>query len=312
MFGIALLVGCNVSNEDSKRILVEQDNELGVVAIEIEHREQDGSKHFELRGLDAGEGEVASVRLGIDDEGSLITIAVGGADTNMRTIERNKFELPKLADPAAQRFVTLDEVSSVLEREANMFFTKPRLAADGTEVAQTAVSCTASHMMTTPIAQQCCREYYSGDEYGTLHVNDNNSDGYLDTVWRQKNFNQTACRASNGTSLCSGSACQYGPLGYGKPVIGFGPNSGNPYPKVWVLGSGSIGECVNSWYATPQTPVFGNTTGTAPRGRGCCNGVAVAKDYDWCCNGVPSTTNTGSCVATGANPAGGPGGLWDY
>ena len=154
-------------------------NDLGLVAIEITHFEDQGDAVFELRGVDGNDDELAAVRLrtgeiadlpsylpGTATTGSELIISVSGHDT--RTVSRELFvhQLQPQA-PAMQSFLELEVVSSALARENILVARTPTQDAESSYIAS---ACLTTELMTTPVAGQCC---INGADtgFGTLFIN---------------------------------------------------------------------------------------------------------------------------------------------
>jgi len=268
-------------------------NELGVRTIAVDRPDHDV---VELRGFDVADQQVALVRLRTDvtladitqyfpgdDIGSEITFSVAGHDTRMITRERELFQIVSPDDPATSRFLQLHEVATALEHDARIIIL-PASHEASPETALSASACSASDLLTSPLASQCC---FSGEAtFGySWHTRFVNPAGAVTTRVINAIGNSRripgACKAADGVSACSGTGCYYGPNSFARAVVTT-PPPGTPYAKVYVAFpfGASYPVCTSAFYSTPQTPQFGNVTGTYPTGQGCPGGASGgAWDY---------------------------------
>jgi hypothetical protein len=316
------LAGCSAESVDVERMAVEA-NELGVVALEI-HRDHQGSESvFELHGLDANGAERALVRVrtgeiadfeALPDTGRVgteVLLSSGEKQERMITRETQQLSLDRASVPELQAFLELPTVSAVLERDAHVLVASSSARAGGEagagEHAYLAYSCPDYWLNTSPLAIQCCAHtmYPATIWRVTLYVASRNQFGT-----RRRNPQGTACRASDGVTSCSGTACFYGPNAFNSPMFTAAPT---PYWRVdRILGYDSLpgGEqtpnpekdsCSAQAYASPPGPSeFPDVTGTIPTGRGCCiNGSGP------CGPGLIACTSCGGGGSAGQ-------GFWDY
>ena len=284
--------GCTSAIDDSERFSVE-DNALGVVAIAIDRTADSNGHSFHLRGLNASEDEVASVRLttgriadltrylpGTHSDGSEIVLAYGGARTRIYTRERVHFQLDRASNPSMQAFLELETVASVLAREARILIDRPR-AGVVLETAFSTQSCPREFMMTSPTAGQCC---YQSD-HSNPHTRHFNIGGANDGAHGYRLRSPYGpCKAQNGGS-CSGDACYWGPNGFARPQISTCDDPsycGAPRISTWTDPGGSGTYCEGGWYSHPPPLEFGDVTGTFATGQGCPGGGGTgAGEWDY-------------------------------
>jgi hypothetical protein len=309
---VVVAAGCaNLSDDTSTaRIAVAEENDLGVVALDVERQQDDGNSVFELRGIGTHDEELALVRLTIGsipeaaeqlrsvpgDLGSEILLVVGDARVRWLTREVQEFRIPPVDSAAMRAFLDLGAVSSALSSHANM---RTQLTDSGNDVGEqpsTTMACPPSYMNTSPTAKQCCYDTY---RYTTI-ITPANMFGF-----RQRNASGAACRSSSNGS-CSGSACYYGPNAFSSPALTDGlcwDGSANCiYKKVASAWSAQYPDpyCAGARYGTPQTPSFADVTGTFTTGRGCCiNGSG------------PCGPGLIACSSCGGGGSAGQG-FWDY
>src|SRR5262245_6785221 len=88
-------------------------------------------------------------------------------------------------------------------------------AAEGEIPFITPTSCPSNILLNTPVAAECCYGPIASDPTGTYTSFVRQSDSMV--ITRKQNPNGgIGCRAADGVSLCSGAACFYGPLGFGR------------------------------------------------------------------------------------------------
>ena len=263
-------VSCTTPDDMATRIVVTEQNELGVTAIEVSRFDQERDV-FVLRAFNKHVEEVGSVRLrlgevaeltGDDKTGSELVVAVGNEQHRQVSREQVRFQLAGPFAPPIEHLLKVEKISTALLREASIVVSLAQPTAE--DPFNNGGSCNPDLMNTSPVAKQCCSYWgWSGNCLTgecvmvtfTRHVNASNQ-----VVERNKRYGN--CKSSTGGS-CSGSACYFGPNGFSRPNL----VSGSGYPKIWVDASQ---DCVYQFYGSPQTPVFGDVTGTYPTGRGCC------------------------------------------
>jgi hypothetical protein len=275
-FASVVAISCSTTANDPQYIAVTSHNGLGVTELEVSHSASADGNVFELAGFAAGHDQVASVRLLVGTVadlpnllpttstfGSEITLTYGGAVSNrLVSRETHRLQLSVNANPDLQSFLEISEVATTLQHEANIVVAH----ADSSEAAYTYVarSCTASYLLASPIAGQCCQQNPGALLSTVFKPTSGKNEGLV--ITRYQNPEGTGCKAENGTGSCSGDSganpCYYGPAGFSNPVIDSGTGSDNIY--VSNLEGLSICE------AEPGvSPSFGNVTGTVPRGEGC-------------------------------------------
>jgi hypothetical protein len=182
-----------------------------------------------------------------------------------------------------------------------------------TDEVEYAGSCSAASVLVTPLAKQCC--------YGIQFKNGSNKTIFIlpDGRVAHRVHNDAGgggCKASDGVSSCSGTACAFGPLGFAPPTRVSAPDPSLPYAKISTLWRSiekdtyQIHVCNVSWYATPQTSSLPNVTGTGGRACGCaCNGSGPCLDTgsDAYAAGGTCPQASQTCASTGC-PVGGGGG----
>ena len=261
---MVLGAGVSCSTQTDSRIAVET-NELGIVALETSRYLQSQDPVFELVGYGAADTPLASVRIrtgsiadlsGEDPVGTDITMQVGADKSHTFTRETELIHLGDEVGPA-QRFLALPAVASVLRDEAHVVVDEP-----ASEEAYSTVDCPSNVIQTSPTAYQCC---FSGRTlFGKADWNI--TAPTQQAVSRSQNPLGTGCKASNGSSACSGKNCYYGPHAFSKPTFSW--SSSNYYLIV-----SSPTSCAASW--APSTPgpgglPFSNTVGTLTPNAGCC------------------------------------------
>jgi len=290
-----LLVSCG-DGRDARRVDVAA-NALGVTTLEIAQ----GAETFELRGLDADDTEVASVRLrtgtiadlptllpGTGTLGSELVLAHRGAPSQrIVSRETHLFQPGRARDDAMQGFLELGEVTTALG--AANIRVRPEAPAT-TETAYSVNGCSSGVLNTSPTAGQCCYTVgdgvmsYWGDTY-TEFVR--GSDGAI--VHRVQNPYGTPCTDSDGVSPCSGGGCYYGPNGFARASI----DGSGPYARV-DMDLACYGfycfpqTCTGHWYGSPQTAMFGDVDGDFPTGGTCCgdgSGPCFGEDCFNCTGG---------------------------
>jgi len=302
LFGLAIGVSCAApEQETTTRIVVTEQNELGVAAIEVDRFEQNGDV-FELRATNASGDQVGSVRLrigevaelpGDDKTGSELSVTVGSELHRQVSRAQSDLTIVGGSAPAIEQFLQIEKIVALLDREASITVIAPVQAPD--EIANAAGSANPAWLNVTPLAKQACGyDQWSGCLSGlcmmfyyTMHVNAANK-----VVFRKKGYG--ACKSSSG-GTCAGTACYYGPNGFNIWTI----YSGSGYPKIYI-DSGTPTMCSYRFYSTPQTPAFADVVGTFPNGRGCClNGSGP------CGPGLIACTSCGGGGSAGQ-------GYWDY
>jgi hypothetical protein len=330
---IALLASCSTTTNDGETVSV-QPNELGITALKTD-RYQDGDVDvYELRAL--GEtGDVlgtATLRVtpdaelilpGIESRRADIHLEAGGIESDFTARANGRYELPP-NQPTELQFVQLAEVSATLLRDVNVIVPSKTTTS---ETAYSIESCNAANFNTSPIAGQCCGEYMNGVHDVVFFPS-----SFTNRMSRRrKSPDGGGCRGISGSTTCSGiynastnpAGCYYGPNSMA--IIGsttFGTNwkfmgtdqsvsstVGN-YCYAYLYTSTGIQNACRYEEDADICPemVFPDITGTFPANRGCCNGSSTTLQY--CCGGVPSSTNSGGCLATGVS-TGGSSGYWD-
>jgi hypothetical protein len=337
---VAVLASCSATNDVAIHV---QANELGVTALKTDRYQDGDADVYELRALGESDEVLGTVTLKVAPDAELsvpglhnlradIRAAAGSNEfaVSMRAI--GLYELPNVESTELHALLQLEEISATLLRDVNI---RVPSAPVGTEAAYTIEACNASQFLPTPTASKCCGEYYNG--YHNVQFF-NLTAGRL--VRRQRSPSGNACRTQADAS-CTGvydaatnpGGCYYGPNSmavtmadpfpaaaaykYMGTDLGVNYNTGNrcftyyytSYDRQQACGGTLRDPEGGSTSTCPFGGMFPNITGTYPRGHGCCAGAATASVY--CCGGVPSSTNTGGCLATGANPVGGSG-AWDY
>jgi hypothetical protein len=177
-----------------------------------------------------------------------------------------------------------------------------------------ATGCSASQVLVSPIAKQCC--YGQTTKFSPFKTMFILPDNRVSTR-NHNDAGNAGCKAADGVSSCSGANCTYGPAGFSSPIRFSPPDPLYPYPKVFTVtriidhGTGWINVCDYTWHASPQTSSLPNVTGSFGRACGCsCNGNG-AKCLD---TGSEAYANGGTCpqasvtcASTGC-PTGGGGG----
>ena len=241
---LVLAAGCTAPAGTATRIDVEQ-NELGVVALQIEDVDTGGDRTYELQGLDAGDRALVSVRLHVGEiadlatfrprdtstHGSELVITTPGRDP-MRLVssETRYWMVPASEDATWRRFRALSAVRTALEK-ASIRSVAPDDAAPPADTRYDdyprwqdppyTYNCPPDFLQSVvtqtrdTYVQQCC--WTSNYPYGwyytpyTLFVVPSNQN----IVMRMGP--STPCTNPDG-SWCTGSGCFFGPNGFSKPV----------------------------------------------------------------------------------------------
>jgi hypothetical protein len=300
---------------DSDRIGVEA-NELGIATLETDRYQDGDADLYELRALGERGDIVATVTLRVAPDADLaalapeadnrradIHVAAAGSELDVWSRAIGRYELRHAEEDAIRVLLGIPEVAATLKRDANILV--PSVPAT-TEVAYTTMSCNPAHLLTTPIAGQCCYEY-SQSKYTLQFFNETAHT----RIRRERSPDGAGCRGLNGETSCSGAydastnptGCFYGPNAFAvtlsdsipaaRHYMGsdLGPNTGGNYCYAYYYtfqgwrAACSDGECPGG--------AFESTTGTFPRGWGCLDGIAVAP-------GGGSTCTQAGC------------GFWDY
>ena len=264
---------CVASTEGTQTV---EANDLGIVRLESTRTHLDGVEVYELRGLDAADHPVASLKLrvgvlpelalpGDSDVGSELTITAGAATHHSSSRETATFVVPALNGPL-QAFVDLPEVAATLQRDANVVALHP---ARSTEIAYSAstMQCPADQLMATPQALGCCMSWNDNgngqivSDIAFVRGRDSNA------VLRLKNYHAPGapgCRAADGVSSCSAERCYYGPYGYSKATF-VSPAGG--YPYVYGMIYNGTARCSYDPYANgPWRVNFQTASTTTPAG----------------------------------------------
>ena len=265
---IAVFAASCSSTSDDSRTAITEDNELGVVSLETERYEEDGKDIFVLRAFSADGQERASVRrtrgafdnLPVPPEeatrdGSEIAITFAGFDWKLVVPGHDLVSLPRPTNATALQFLELGAVSSALHREAQL-----RIVT-ATEAAYQAQSCSASQLLNTATAEQCC---YGNYAYGWGHWK--YTTFALDEWirWRRKNTEGggAGCKAEDGVSSCSGTSCFFGPHGFANRDLADDP-AGN-YAWIYSSWRSDIGAyaCAAAYSNMPMQREFPDVTGS--------------------------------------------------
>jgi hypothetical protein len=286
-FAFTLAVSCTTV-DNSPRIEVTEANTLGVTALQTTRAVDNGNNVFTLRALSADDQQLASLRLTIgtiadlpqilsgNELGSEIVVSVAGNDVRMVTHETKLFQFPMTPDTAAGQFLALKAVSSVLEREANIFVGTSPAANNGEDPYvighNEATACGATQLLTTPIADQCCYTTNSEEAYTMFVAGGGAYSGYV--IQRAQNPKLTGCKESDGVTTCTDAGnCYYGPFGFARAsAINDGSN-----PIIQAVGGSADPYCNDT--GTEKT--FGNVTGINPTGQGCPGSSSGDGDWDY-------------------------------
>jgi len=280
---VVCIAGCAPADDSS--IEVTTPNELGVATLTVDRFTDGDARVFELRGLDAAGQQQALVRLrtgtiadasqwfptGTDDFGSEIITSIGGNDARYVTRETQMFAL-EASDPTSEHFLAIEAVASTLAREANILVPPVGI---GDETPFVVGACSTSHLLTSPVANQCCYSFAAAPSTfggGTKFYNATTNK----IASRKINKYGYGCRASDGLSACSGSLCYYGPLGFARAVFTDPPT---PYWRIEPLQEPD--KCGVAGFQTPVSPVYGNMTGTGAVGQGCPGGSDGKWQWDY-------------------------------
>jgi len=279
---VAITSACGIDS-GPEQIAIEQQNQLGVVAIELDRAQVDGNRTFEMRGLDASGQVVARVGMrigeisdlldhvpGLDRFGSEITMSFTGHEPRRLVSRETEYlAIPPSSDAAVQEFLALPPISDALAHEAGIHVPELRVE-NAYDYYPYTVQCPASYMLTSPTAVECC--WSSNNPWGPS--------GYTyfatsATTWSYRQGPSTACRAQNG-GACNGASCYYGPMGFARAVIDTYPSVGH----MRTFGIGSWPYCgVN--YPDYTSAEFGNVVGTGSTGQGCPGGGTGAYQWDY-------------------------------
>ena len=316
---LAVLVGGCSSSDEASRIEVTGSNALGIRALETERVQTGNANVFTVHALSATE-EIASVRItvgtvpalvglvdGYDDQGSEIAIAIDGHERQTLSPEMQHILLNPKAyqeQPIEQLF-EVDALSTVLEREANVFVQRPDAGANELAYAWSVATCSTAVVMPTPTAYQCC--FWSNGTGTASATRFFRSDNIL--VERSRSPTHLSCRASDGSGTCNGQACTYGPNSFARPSM-TPPNGSYPYMSKVV--EYPYYDCYGVWTSSPQPHLFGDVVGTAGSACGCaCDGTGRTC-YDASREGTCPEANGLACngpsPGTGCNPSGGSSG----
>ena len=269
--GMFLLVGCMATDTTTARINVDQPNELGITALEVD-RASDGTD-FELRGLDAQGTVQATVHRHIGDVqgsnvGTQLSFSVGGRDAQLVTRETQLIQLIGEDVPVAKPLLAIDAVVSELARDHIKVIATQ---APGGEAAYWAAGCSSGSLNQSPTAYQCCEMDYSG-MHRTIFVNPS---GQI-SIRYYNNVGYAGCRASDGVSGCNGTSCYYGPNGYARAQLYNNPGGYFPYTQS-IYGNW----CQGTWQTWPVPPAYPATTGSFPNNQNCPGGDGGDNSTDW-------------------------------
>jgi hypothetical protein len=272
---------CNMAGPEP--IAVSQRNDLGVTSITIDRSEGASGNVFELRGLTAENDEVASVTLrigtiadlpellpGTNTFGSEITLASGAEQRRIVSRETQLFHISTLAvpEPTIRAFLEVSDVASALEREANIVVSNPSATSEVTYYYE---ACTASNLLSSPVADQCC-QFGLADSYYTLFIRPSDY-SIIERVHNpEANGSAADCKASNGTGSCNGAACDYGPDGFARANVSTGNSSTAVY---------TINDAGCSTSQTMSKGEYPNVTGTFPRNQGCPGASEGYSEWDY-------------------------------
>ena len=286
---------CNTGSEPS-RIDV-KDNDLGIVALEIDRVEVAGNTVVVLRGLstDGEERGSVSVTRGVvafpGDKhltGSEIVVAVDGSVQRALSRETRQltFDAAIARQPRIARFLALDEVVATLQREANVSATG--MAARPTlDRAYQAYSCDPADLMPSPLAQQCCVD---GDiSYTHMVFLRDSQQTIVERMGAPYGCTQFSCEdpfshwkcAGPEGEACAGSSCYYGPNGFARATL-YPAAPSYAYVAEYPPGY-SNSTCTWGYSESPEpSPAgFGDVTGTFPSGQGCPGGEDGAGEWDF-------------------------------
>ena len=307
---------CILTDAHDTSIEVAGSNDLGVATLQIEHSHHQDRDVFLLRGLSADKQVRASVQLtigaitdlaavvpGEGNIGSEIVVSARGDEKRVVSRETQLFHLSVAAFPQAASFLALPEVVSALDREAHIVTEAPPAAGEVAERPLWEGNCNTGSLNTTPTAKECCISIYgpAGQDDVIWTSFQRALDGagilrYQNVCAIYNRCSSNACKASDGVTSCSGSACYYGPSGFARPSVFTGTNN---HTNLYTYADGQV-VCFPT-YSTPKSPAFPNMTGTNSTLLGCCiNGSGP-------CGGGSFP----ACTACGGGGAAGRG-LWDY
>ena len=251
MKALLLLSVVACTQETDRRTPITTENQLGVVAMQVDRFDDQNARVFELRGFDQTGSEVALVRLRIGDiagigTGSELFVSTAGHDAQRWTSTQTQLFSILPNDPATDEFVALAPVAAALEREHII-----ALGHDEAPVERPylTVSCPRNYLNTSPWAYECCYDYGSGT--GGYMIFRNGA-----TTVTNRLGPKTPCTGYNNAT-CSGSACVYGPNGFSVA------NNGNYRPYIFTDASGHCN-------TGGPTFTFGTVSGLFPTGCGCC------------------------------------------
>lgn len=288
----ALFGNACVGQDASSRVEVGQSNDLGAQTLATEHSIVDGNRVFTLHAFGAGDREVGTLRLttgsvpdlarmlpGSSDRGSEIIVTVGDVPTRILTRETQTFQFTAgLLRGDGPKLMALTSVASAIASEANMKVIYP--AAPAPDRAYSNVTCGSVYLNTSPTALQCCFQYNDEPVWTMFNRGSDNA-----IVERQRNPvyyggnwpGNSACRAGDGVSGCSGDSCYFGPNGFARAYI-VGP--WDSYAMITGEGGGTS-YCAGGYNWEPVSPEFGDVGGSFPTGAGCPTGNGSSGNYDW-------------------------------
>jgi hypothetical protein len=312
---VVLLASCGDAT-DSERIRVAA-NELGIATLETDRYRDGVVDVYEMHALGASGDVLGSVTLRVAPDAELaaqapdvdnrradIHMTAGGSELDVWSRAIGLYKLPRPDEVSLQRLLAVAEVAATLEHDVNIVVPAASVT---TELAYTTTSCNPAHLLTTPIAAQCCYEY-SQNKYTLQFFNETAHT----RIRRERSPDGAGCRGPNGETNCSGTACYYGPNGFAVTLntsiptvnhfmgtdLGVNQPSGNWCYAYYYTFQQLRDLCASDPWTGEQNPdcpagAFGDTTGTFARGWGCLDGVAIAP-------GGGSTCTQAGC------------GYWDY
>jgi len=279
ILAITLLAGCEVGEPRSTTVDINEQNELGLIALQTERVADEGNDVFMLHAFTADGLERASIRLvkGAiadlprmipgDSSGSEIVVSIDGTESRMLTRETQYFVISpdSFANPAVAGFLGLAAVSSTLEREAHII---SHVAPTTQDRPLYVTSCGPGMLLTTPTAYECC---YDGTSYhGTVFHR-------ADESISQRYGQGGACTAYGG-GACNGASCYYGPFGFARANI-YTPSGDYRYAEIRDNGGNSY--CYWGFARFNPPSYFNSLSGWNAPGTGCPGGATGAGDWDY-------------------------------
>jgi hypothetical protein len=297
-------LGCSDARSGTQWIELSQANSLGVTALEIQQSGADGETVFELRGLDASDHEVGSVRLHIGTISDIQALLPGTSafgselivtveDQQMRMVSRQTrlFRVGPY-ESNLQTFLGLQEVTNSLQQqhiELNQpagqevaYGEGPPLGGSSCPIKPHTEACDTGLLYSTPPADGCCMATgCDADVDESVFIRP--SDGvFIERYSLEEGEVFSRCTSETGAKGCKDTGCYFGPLGWSPPQV----FTVSGTPDVYIENIGSPGDGTMCGMGAGGTNAYPNATGIVSRNTaGCCpNGTGPCgwADYPAC------------------------------